>query len=92
MMLGYRSPIEIRRKMRDAKRRSGLPKKWANWNSVEFCDNCGRNRIEARIYPDYKVPYYIWEHTPWEITKQEFIRADLCEVCIAFLNERGILP
>jgi len=64
---------------------------WAGWDEAEFCDNCGRHRNDARLYKK-KVPYFIWEKTPWEVYDRKSISVILCEVCVAFLNEKGELP
>ena len=73
-------------------RRSGIAKKWPKWEDVLMCDNCGRKRQEARIQPKQKVPYYIVEREPYELHDRQDVMMDLCEICLAFIEEQGRLP
>ena len=86
------SANDIGRLMRKSKRRSGIAKKWKDWDAVEYCDNCSRNKKEVRVYPNKKIPFYLWEGKRLEVYKREYMIADLCEVCLAFLSEREMLP
>lgn len=67
-------------------------KRWDGWDDVTVCDNCGRKRQEARIYLNRKIDYYVWEREPYEIHKRDKINVNICEVCLAFVEERGKLP
>lgn len=81
---------ELRRKAREPAKHS-YRVRWTGWSDAEFCDNCGRSRNEARLYKQ-KIPYFIWEREPLELHKREDVEAYLCEICIAFIEEQGVLP
>jgi len=83
---------DFKREVKKASRRSGIAKKWAGWNDVSVCDNCGRTRQEARIYKNKRIPYYIVEREPNEVHERQDVQMDLCEICLAFVEEQGRLP
>lgn len=72
-------------------------RKWPGWDEFTLCDNCGKTRDEVRIY-HARVSRVQWE---WmggiqNQTKQATgdttpcnYSADICEVCWAYLKERG---
>lgn len=92
MKINYRSKTEIKRLERKSRRRSGIAKHWNDWDSVRVCDHCGRTRQEARIYHKKRIESYVWEQEPHEIHKRQKVEVDICEVCLAFVDERGYLP
>ena len=81
---------DIKRLQREADNHS-MRKRWSGWSDAEFCDNCGTARTDARLYK-MRVPYYIWEREPLEIFDRQDIEVFLCEVCEAYMRERGVLP
>lgn len=77
-------------------------RKWKGWYDNTICDNCGRTRDDARIY-QCCISRIQWEwldgeKEPTRRTLNKPITADktiptkfvkICEVCAAFLKERG---
>lgn len=80
---------------------SHIPK-WPGWETNLLCDNCGRTRMDARIYR-VRVSRTQWgwldgrkEPSPRTLkraaaTDKTAVSMDvlLCEVCLAYLKERG---